>query len=343
MLIRFTNTTLLALLAALTFTGLYGLMWPWPAWMFETHRIAAWAVVALLHWKALIAWGSLRRGLDRRFNRSVVVVVSLLMAALALLVLGLGFAWTWRVGPTVGWLWQSVLSWHWYLALALLLPLGFHVWRRWPRPRRAEFTSRRAALRLMGLGAASVAGWLAAEALAWARQDPTGPRRFTGSRETGSFIGLGYPVNNNIGDGHLVLDAATWTLAITGAVEKPYTLTYPQVLALPETEVTATLDCTDGWYTDQAWQGVPLMALLAAAGPQPGALAVVLRAASGYSAYFTLAEAEEILLSTRVGGQVYDHGHGFPLRAVVPSRRGWQWVKWIVGVKVVGVSTKDEG
>ncbi len=113
MLLRFTNTTLLVLLAALTLTGLYGLLWPWPAWMFEVHRIGAWGVVALIPWKVLIAGRSLRRGLDRRFNRSVVVAVSLGLAALTLLVLTLGFAWTWRVGPTVGWLWQSVLSWHW--------------------------------------------------------------------------------------------------------------------------------------------------------------------------------------------------------------------------------------
>ena len=335
MLLRFTNSALLVLLASLTFTGLYGLLWPWPAWMFETHRIAAWALVALIPWKGLIAWRSLRRGVDRRFKRSVVVAVSLLLAAMALLVLALGFAWTWRIGPAVGWLWQSVISWHWYLALALLLPLCFHIWQRWPRPKRADFASRRAALKLLGLGAAGVAGWAGAETLAWLRQDPFAPRRFTGSREAGSFTGLGYPVNNSIGDGRLVLGAATWTLSISGAVEQPYTLNYEQTLALPAAEATATLDCTDGWYSTQVWRGVPLSALLAAAKPRPGAVALVMKAASGYSAYFTLAEAEEILMATHVGGEVFDHGHGFPLRAVVPSRRGWQWVKWVVGIEVV--------
>ncbi len=338
MLIRFTNTALLVLLGTLTLTGLYGLMWPWPAWLFETHRIAAWAVVALLPWKAFIAWRSLRRGFDARFKRSTVIVVSLFLATLAVLVLALGFAWTWRIGPSVGWLWQSVISWHWYLALALLLPLVFHIWRRWPRPKRADFTSRRAALKLMGLAAAGVVGWAGAEALAWARQDPFSPRRFTGSREAGSFTGLGYPTNNNIGDGRLVLDAATWKLVVEGAVDQPYALDYAQTLALPAEEVTATLDCTDGWYSTQVWRGVPLRALLAAARPQAGAVAVVLRAASGYSGYFTLAEVDEILLATHVGGAVFDHGHGFPLRAVVPSRRGWQWVKWLVAIEVVGVT-----
>ncbi|HYH05137.1 MAG TPA: molybdopterin-dependent oxidoreductase [Bacillota bacterium] len=27
--------------------------------------------------------------------------------------------------------------------------------------------------------------------------------------------------------------------------------------------------------------------------------------------------------------------HGFPLRAVVPSRRGWFWVKWLAKIEAV--------
>jgi len=201
--------------------------------------------------------------------------------------------------------------------------------------KRADFLSRRGALKLLGLTAAGVAGWAVAEALAAARQNPDEPRRFTGSREKGSFSGLGYPVNNSIGDGRIVLDAATWTLALKGALHRSLALTYDQVLALPASEVTATLDCTDGWYSTQVWQGVPLSDLLEQAGLRPEAKALVLKAASGYPAYFTLAEAGEILLATHVGGVVPDHGHGFPLRAVVPSRRGWQWVKWLTEIEVL--------
>jgi hypothetical protein len=333
MFLRFTNATLLTLLVVLTLTGLYGLMWPWPGWMFEAHRIAAWALIALSPWKMLIAARSLRRGLDRRFNRSVAVVVSLCLAAVTLLVLGLGLMWTWRVGPEVGWLWQAVISWHWYLALGLLAPLAFHVWRRWPRPKRADFVSRRSAL---NLGAAGAAGWAVAESFAWARQDLAAPRRFTGSREKGSYSGLGYPVNNMVGEGRIMLDPSTWQLKLEGAVNQPLAFTYDQVLALPTSEVTATLDCTDGWYSTQVWRGLPLNALLARARPRPEAVAIVLRAASGYAAYLTLLEAGEVLLATHVGGQVFDHWHGFPLRAVVPSRRGWQWVKWLTAIEIIG-------
>jgi DMSO/TMAO reductase YedYZ molybdopterin-dependent catalytic subunit len=201
--------------------------------------------------------------------------------------------------------------------------------------RRADFISRRAALQWLGLSAAGLAGWAAAEALAAARQDPHEPRRFTGSREKGSFSGLGYPVNNSIGDGQIVLAGDVWTLALSGLVERDLALSYADALEWPGSEVTATLDCTDGWYSTQTWRGLRLTDLLASAGPRLGAKAVALRAASGYAAYFTLAEADEILLATHVGGLVLDHGHGFPLRAVVPSRRGWQWVKWLTTIEVL--------
>ena len=138
-----------------------------------------------------------------------------------------------------------------------------------------------------------------------------------------------------IGEGKLVLDPATWKLNINGAADNPLALTYDEVLALPAIEKTSTLDCTDGWYTTQVWRGVPLTDLLSQAGMRSGALGISLKAASGYIAILTLAEAQEVLLATHVGGEVFDHWHGAPLRAVVPSRRGWQWVKWLVEIKVL--------
>ena len=83
MLLRFTNGALLALLATLTLTGLWGLAFTLQGWLFEVHRAAAWAVFALLPWKVLVALRSLRRPLSWRFDRSWGVAISLLLAVLA--------------------------------------------------------------------------------------------------------------------------------------------------------------------------------------------------------------------------------------------------------------------
>ena len=333
-MLRFTSGTILAALLLLTLTGLFGLVWPMPAWMFDLHRIAAWSLAGLAPWKILIAWRSLRRGLDRRFKRSVVVMASLLLAVWLLAVFFLALYWGWYVGPERLWWYQTAVSWHWYLALGLLVPLLFHLWQRWPRPRRADFISRRSALQLLAVGGAATALWGVSRRFSGERADPLRPESPTGSRETGSFSGLNYPVNMMVGEGRTQLDIADWQLSLSGAVRQPRSWTYDQILAQRQELVTATLDCTDGWYTTQIWGGVPLTELLGHGGVKETALGFALRAVSGYAAYFILPEASEIMLATHVGGQVFDHWHGFPLRAVVPSRRGWQWVKWLVEIEV---------
>jgi hypothetical protein len=338
MLLRFTNTALLALVVVLTLTGLWGIAFTFQGWLFDVHRMAGWAVIALIPWKTAISWRSLRRGLDMRFDRSWMIGLALLLAALALGVLWLGLAWTWRLGPDLLWLGSygdTPISWHWMLALVLLAPLAVHVWRRWPKPKPVDFASRRGALKLMGLGVAGVAGWWVAQSVAAARAAPGSPRRFTGSTEQSSFAGNDYPVTNSGGEGQIALDAASWTLTIHGAVSRPYQLDYSTLTAYPQSELTATIDCTTGWYSTQAWRGVALQTLLDQAGLSPAAGLVRLRGVSGYLGDFTLPEAAEVLLATHVGGQPLDHWHGYPLRAVAPSRRGWFWVKWLTDIEVL--------
>src|SRR5262245_24582065 len=150
MFLRFTNTALLALIVVLTLSGLWGIAFTFQGWVFDAHRIAGWALIALIPWKIAVSARSLRRGLDRRFDRSWMIGLSLLLASLALGVLALGLGWTWRIGPELLWLGSyadTLVSWHWMLALVLLAPLAVHVWRRWPRPKRVDFASRRGALK----------------------------------------------------------------------------------------------------------------------------------------------------------------------------------------------------
>jgi DMSO/TMAO reductase YedYZ molybdopterin-dependent catalytic subunit len=120
-------------------------------------------------------------------------------------------------------------------------------------------------------------------------------------------------------------------------VKKPLILTYDQVLALSTSKVTATLDCTGGWYTVQTWRGILLTDLLTQAELRPEAMGIILRGILDYTALFTLEQAQEILLATYVGGEIVNHSHGFPLRAVIPSRRGWHWVKWLTDIEVITV------
>ena len=339
--LRFINILILGLFGVLGLTGLYGLVWPFPALLFEIHRFAGWALILLIPWKSAIALRSLSRGLSHRFDRNVMILVSILLAIGTLTILILVLMWTWQIGPYYVWIGAygySAIGWHWGIALGLAPLFILHVWRRWPRPKQVDFTGRRQALKLMGFGAAAIAGWGIAETLAKAMESTGAQRRFTGSREEGSFAGNAHPVTTAPDHGRIKLDPDKWMLHVTGAVTTPLTLAYPDILAISTSEVTATLDCTGGWYTVQTWRGIPLTKLLTQAHVRSEAVGVILRGVLDYTAPFTLAQAQEILLATHVGKEVLNHSHGFPLRAVVASRRGWHWVKWLTEIEIITIS-----
>ena len=339
--LRFVNALILVLFCILGLTGLYGLVWHFPAAWFDIHRIAGWGLILLIPWKAAIALRSLSRGVNRRLDRTLLLVASVLLTIATLTVLLLGLLWTWQIGPYYVWIGgyaYSGIGWHWGIALGLAPLFIVHVWQRWPRPRKTDFVGRRQALKLMGLGLASLASWGVAETLASSVERTEARRRFTGSREEGSFAGNAHPVTTAPDQGKIKLDPSTWTLQVTGAVGMPLRLSYEAALADSTSEVTAALDCTGGWYTVQTWRGIRLMDLLSQADIRPDAIGIILRGTANYTAPFTLAQAQEILLATHVADEVLSHVHGFPLRAVVPSRRGWHWVKWLTEIEVITVT-----
>ena len=328
---RFTNVAILTAVLILTLTGLYSFIWISGGWIVEIHRIAAWALLALIPWKVGISWRSLRRGLGKRPDRNVVILVSLLLATLAVMAAILALLWTWQIGSQTA-LGQLLLWWHWILALILLVPFFIHIWRRWPRPKRADFTSRRAALHMLGLGTVGLIGWQVAERLAALRTTAESPRRITGSRQRGAFSGNDFPITSEPSP---TIDKDKWRLKVSGAVDNEFILSAADLPAYPYKEKEAVLDCTNGWWTIQNWGGILLESLLTEARINDNAIAVRMTSVTGYSQVFTLEEASQILVGTHVGGEPFSHLHGAPARAVVPSRRGSFWVKWLSEIVVL--------
>jgi DMSO/TMAO reductase YedYZ molybdopterin-dependent catalytic subunit len=77
-----------------------------------------------------------------------------------------------------------------------------------------------------------------------------------------------------------------------------------------------------------------LLVLLDRAGVQREAREVTMESVTGYRHTFRLADVSKALLSTHLGAEPLSAGHGYPLRLVVPGRRGYQWVKWIQRIDV---------
>ncbi len=315
------NTALLALVPLALVTGVAGVMSGGMsrAWVLIAHAVAAYALIALLVFKARIIAGALRR--RRRIDCARLVFGG--MALLLVAVLATGLAWILLGRTLVGGI--SLINIHAYLAIALAVPFGAHVAaRRWglrvqPSRDRAAF------LRLAGLGALGLAAWAVESAVGRAR-------RFTGSYEIGSLGGR-FPSVSWLFDDPAPIDPATWRLSVSGAVTVDLNVTVSDLTSAGHRR--AILDCTGGWYSEQDWSGTALADLLDRAGIRDGARSVEVVGVTGYRRRFSLGDARTLLLATGVAGEPLTHGHGAPLRLVVPGRRGYDWVKWVVAVRVL--------
>jgi DMSO/TMAO reductase YedYZ molybdopterin-dependent catalytic subunit len=323
------NIALLVLLVLQLATGFWGLTngAAGSFWVLWLHGAGGYAVGVLLFWKGGIIAAVLRR--RRRWSLSRTVFLVLLLILLAILASGL--IWT-SAGPLylAGF---SLMTIHAALALVLTALLAWHTVAERFIFRLPQARDRRAFLRLLGLSLAGAAIWSAGRsAKAWL-QLPAAVRRFTGSYETGSLSG-NFPVVAWLFDDPAPVDPLGWQLSVEGLVARPLSLSYPQVLNLSQDTLQATLDCTGGWYSLQAWQGLSLARLLDMAGASPSAQTVTVEAITGYYRRFTLALARNFLLATHVAGQPLPHGHGYPIRLVAPGQRGFNWVKWVARVRV---------
>lgn len=163
------------------------------------------------------------------------------------------------------------------------------------------------------------------------------------------------------------LDRSTWRLRVEGAVERPFELTYDELLRLPARTGTVTLECAgngrstlnppvrglqwaQGAVSNAEWTGVSLAEILKRARVKRGAVEVVLEGADSselksppkpvgrvhFARSLPLAKAREpeVLLAYRMNGAELPADHGFPLRAVVPGWYGMASIKWLTRIVV---------
>ena len=84
-----------------------------------------------------------------------------------------------------------------------------------------------------------------------------------------------------------------------------------------------------------SWSGVPLRAVLDAAGVASDTRSVLVRSTTGWATSLGRDDVDRALLATGVAGGPLPIGSGAPCRLVVPDRRGLDWVKWVAEVEVV--------
>jgi hypothetical protein len=312
---RRTNLALLVLAPAAVLSGLFsntiGVDWIIdPA---AIHAVVSLAIVVTAPWKSVV----IRRGARRRRPSRW---ASYILLTLIVTTLGSGLIHaadvTTRVGPL------TVMQIHVGGGVIALTMLLVHYRSHPVRPTSGDL-GRRTFLRTAGLAALATTVWAGWEQGLAAAGSKGADRRFTGSHERSSFDPIGMPVTQWFDDRVQRIEAADWTVSIDGV-----TYGIDEIEAGRET-ITAILDCTSGWWSEQRWEGVRLDRLV-----DPGsARSIEVRSATGYARRFPVRDLDRLWLVTRAGGEPLSAGHGFPARIVAPDRRGFWWVKWVVRIE----------
>ncbi|HUF07221.1 MAG TPA: molybdopterin-dependent oxidoreductase [Candidatus Binatia bacterium] len=136
----------------------------------------------------------------------------------------------------------------------------------------------------------------------------------------------------------------TWRLRVSGLVDRPFELTYDELVAMPLYEQYVTIACVSnevggGLVGNALWRGVRLKELLQRAGVQPEATQVVGRAVDGFTVGFptahALADDRESLVAVAMNGEPLPADHGFPARLIVPGLFGYvSATKWLSEIEM---------
>jgi DMSO/TMAO reductase YedYZ molybdopterin-dependent catalytic subunit len=134
------------------------------------------------------------------------------------------------------------------------------------------------------------------------------------------------------------VDAASWRLRIDGDVERPYELTFADLLAMPMVEADITLNCVSnpvgGSYIGSTrWLGVLTREVLARAGVRPTADQILSTSVDGMTISTPVAALQDdrgALLAIAMDGRPLTAAHGFPVRLVTPGLYGYVGAtKWL--------------
>jgi len=134
-------------------------------------------------------------------------------------------------------------------------------------------------------------------------------------------------------------DPATYRLQVTGAVEQPLSLSWDEVLALPQARQTTDFHCVTGWTVGGVhWQGVRLQDLWDRAKPTSEAkYANFISLEQPYVDSLSMQQTTmpNVMLAHGMDSQPLTQAHGAPMRLVIPEMYGYKGVKWLTRIDLV--------
>ncbi|MGQ0568971.1 MAG: molybdopterin-dependent oxidoreductase, partial [Armatimonadota bacterium] len=215
--------------------------------------------------------------------------------------------------------------------------------------KRREFLARSVLLTGALAGAGAVVQWLGATAAHAGAAAQSLFQRIRGLPPEVTPNDKFYTVSKNPAGLDPRLNAAKWSLEVTGLVGKPIKLTYDDFKAMPSFTRYHTLECISNevggdLISNAVWKGVRFRDLIERAGGlNPKAIRFAMRCADGYTEGIPVADAmqPDTMLAYEMNGVPLPPVHGFPVRMLTPGLFGMKNPKWLT--KVEAVSTHFTG
>ncbi|MBX7110598.1 MAG: molybdopterin-dependent oxidoreductase [Dehalococcoidia bacterium] len=134
-------------------------------------------------------------------------------------------------------------------------------------------------------------------------------------------------------------DPEEYRLVVDGMVERPLTLTYSELRALPAIRQVSDFHCVEGWGVDDVqWDGVRLQTIIDLVRPTSTAKYVTFHSLGDlYRDSLSMQQARlpDALVAYDMDGEPLRVDHGLPLRLVMPRMFGYKGPKWLTRIEFV--------
>jgi DMSO/TMAO reductase YedYZ molybdopterin-dependent catalytic subunit len=150
-----------------------------------------------------------------------------------------------------------------------------------------------------------------------------------------------FPINDyDVDDPGVILEK--WTLAVSGAVQKPGEYRLEQIQQLPRVRQNTRHVCVEGWDVIGRFGGARLSDFLTMIGADTSARFITVACADDYYESLDMATAlhPQTLLCYEMYDQPLTREHGAPLRLSIPTKIGYKQAKYLTDLKVTNVLGK---
>ncbi len=134
------------------------------------------------------------------------------------------------------------------------------------------------------------------------------------------------------------VELSSWSLSIDGLVERPFVVTWDELMAMEQVTTTVDIHCVTRWSKlDTTWTGVRVRELLERAGVKPEGKFVLAHSDGGYTTNMPLELLydDDVLLAHTYEGEPLEPDHGAPLRLLVPKRYFWKSAKFLRRLEIL--------